>query len=333
MNEHLLAKVLLDKESLQTVGDLMEVRIILEASAAALAAKRRTEKDVEMMRKNLKEMAKRIKHREDIEDMIALSQDFHFHIIAATKNTVLIKLYRELFALLKLSRHFTLQDFSSMEFSLMDHEGILYKIDEGDAEGARRNMRLHLEKALEKLGKIGREYEISALFKEKLSLSENFKTVEIEDIYSKHYDNVDAADIMHQVSNLYVSTKAARDYGNGEKYTSVEVHTLKYIADNQGVLSAKMALDMAKTKGAVSQILKKLEAKDIIQRREKGRLYLTEKGKELDFLHRKYDDEHFGESLDRLRGLYSQETIDQTFQILESWLHIRRHIHIERLKE
>lgn len=52
----------------------------------------------------------------------------------------------------------------------------------------------------------------------------------------KNYSNVEAVDILHQVANLYISTKIPQDYGTGEEYTSVEVHTLKHIADNPGIM-------------------------------------------------------------------------------------------------
>ena len=52
---------------------------------------------------------------------------------------------------------------------------------------------------------------------------------------NKEYSNAEAVDIIHQVANLYISTKVPRDYGTGEEYTSVEVHTLKHIADNPGI--------------------------------------------------------------------------------------------------
>ena len=48
---------------------------------------------------------------------------------------------------------------------------------------------------------------------------------------NKEYSNAEAVDIIHQVANLYISTKVPRDYGTGEEYTSVEVHTLKHIAN------------------------------------------------------------------------------------------------------
>ena len=78
---------------------------------------------------------------------------------------------------------------------------------------------------------------------------------------SKEYSNAEAVDIIHQVANLYISTKVPQDYGTGEEYTSVEVHTLKHIADNPGITVTELARHNGKTKGAISQILKKIEKK------------------------------------------------------------------------
>ena len=51
----------------------------------------------------------------------------------------------------------------------------------------------------------------------------------------KTYNNIEASDLLHQVSNLYVSTKTSQDYGTGEEYSSVEVHLLKAIVDHPGI--------------------------------------------------------------------------------------------------
>lgn len=155
----------------------------------------------------------------------------------------------------------------------------------------------------------------------------------------KKYNNVEAVDILHQVSNMYVTTKLPQDYGTGEQYTSVEVHTLKYIADNPGITVTELARDYGKTKGAVSQILKKIESKNLIYREtdpnndNKLLLYLTEKGKILDQAHRRYDDISFGESMNKVRQILSDEEVDTAFHVLETWLDIRREVQQNRIKK
>ncbi|MCC8059507.1 MAG: MarR family winged helix-turn-helix transcriptional regulator [Clostridiales bacterium] len=161
----------------------------------------------------------------------------------------------------------------------------------------------------------------------------------IERCTGKEYSDVEAVDIIHQVANFYINTKTAHDYGTGEEYTSVEVHTLKHIADNPGITVTELARDNGKTKGAISQILKKIEAKGLVERHQSsGRdnrilLYLTDKGRILDEAHRKYDEISFGESMGQVREVYSKEEINLTFSVLETWLGIRREIQEKRMNQ
>ena len=154
----------------------------------------------------------------------------------------------------------------------------------------------------------------------------------------KNYSNVEAVDILHQVANLYISTKVPQDYGTGEEYTSVEVHTLKHIADNPGITVTELARDYAKTKGAISQILKKLENKALVYRQSdptndnKALLYLTEKGRVLDAAHRKYDAVSFGESMDQVRMKFSDEEVNVAFSVMETWLGVRREVQQNRME-
>lgn len=152
----------------------------------------------------------------------------------------------------------------------------------------------------------------------------------------KEYSNVEAVDIIHQVANLYITTKIPRDYGTGEEYTSVEVHTLKHIADKPGITVTELAKFDAKTKGAISQILKKIENKGLIFREpapgndNRCYLYLTEKGAKLDQAHRKYDQRSFGESMDQVRRMFTDDEVNTAFYVLENWLEIRREVQLRR---
>lgn len=152
----------------------------------------------------------------------------------------------------------------------------------------------------------------------------------------KHYNNMDALDIIHNISNIYTSTKKPKDYGTGEIYTHIEVHTLKDISDYPGITVTELARNQGKTKGAISQILKKLEKCELIYREvdpnNENRLfvYITEKGKMLDKKHRENDRVGFGESMDKVREIYTDEEIDNALEIMEYWLNIRRDIQDQR---
>lgn len=153
----------------------------------------------------------------------------------------------------------------------------------------------------------------------------------------KSYTNIEAVDILHKVANIYTSTKIPHDYGTGEEYTSVEVHTLKDITDNPGITVTELARDYGKTKGAVSQILKKIESKGLIYRQvdedndNRFHLFPTEKGIQLDDAHRQYDQIKFGESMNIVRRNFKEEQINTAFEVLETWLQVRRSVQQERM--
>lgn len=155
----------------------------------------------------------------------------------------------------------------------------------------------------------------------------------------KTYSNAEAVDILHHVSSLYILTKKPHDYGTGEVYTATEVHTLKHIADNPGITVTQLACDYGRTKGAISQMLKKLEEKGLIFRRSDpqndniAHLYPTQKGERLNCEHQKYDNVRFGDSMDQVRKLYTSEEIDTTFSVLEAWLTVRRQVQQQRFSQ
>ena len=119
-----------------------------------------------------------------------------------------------------------------------------------------------------------------------------------------HFDIAEMADILHQVSMIYVSSNIPIDYGTGEKYTAAEVHMLKYIVDHPGETVTSLSQNWDKTKAAISQMLKKMEQKHLIRHTsapdslKKQLYYATESGKELDQAHRHYDSVIFGKTLE-----------------------------------
>ena len=117
-----------------------------------------------------------------------------------------------------------------------------------------------------------------------------------------------------------------------------DLSALKHIADNPGITVTELARHNGKTKGAISQILKKIEDKGLICRGEsKGEnkcpLFLTEKGKSLDQAHRQFDEEHSGESINQVRKFYSDKEINLAFDVLETWLSVRREVQQRRIQQ
>ncbi len=137
----------------------------------------------------------------------------------------------------------------------------------------------------------------------------------------------------HELSNIIYhfsqmqsdSSKQLHDYGTGELYSSVEVHTVTRIEENPGITVTELAKLNFRTKGAVSQIIAKLEEKGLIRReqnQENARqffLYVTPKGLELSKKHKEYDEQALGPALDDLISLYGYEAVEKFFIIMEKF--------------
>ena len=107
--------------------------------------------------------------------------------------------------------------------------------------------------------------------------------------------------------------------------------------EEAGITVTELAYDYAKTKGAISQILKKLIEKGIILQKpsqEQGDkrifLFLTPAGEKLNEAHVRYDESHAGETLDRVRLEFTDEQFDTAFDVIQCWLKCRRIVHEER---
>ena len=141
------------------------------------------------------------------------------------------------------------------------------------------------------------------------------------------------ADILHQTAQLYLSSSLPTDYGTGQLYTATEVHALKYIIEHDGKTAAELSLDWDISRAAVSQLMKKLEAKGLVQRRpypgsRRKMLYLpTEAGLALNRCHTQYDTQVFGETLDLLEARCPQADIECCFRVLEQYIQARRQKH------
>ena len=149
----------------------------------------------------------------------------------------------------------------------------------------------------------------------------------------KQHSAAKKADILHQASMLYMASNIPTDYGTGEEYTSVEVHLLEYIVDHPGKTVTELSLDFDKTKAAISQMLRKIEDKGLIEHHEapdskkKQFYYATQKGQELNQTHIRYDDRVFGKTLELMKEHCSDEEIETCFHVLEEFAVARRQKH------
>jgi GntR family transcriptional regulator, transcriptional repressor for pyruvate dehydrogenase complex len=118
-----------------------EVREAVEPRAARLAARRRSDDDLETMRAALARMGEEIAAGQP-----GLEGDaaFHLALIAAAHNEVLTALYEHLTPGLAQSSQASLVRPGQGERSLREHERVLDAVFDADEEGAELAMRLHV---------------------------------------------------------------------------------------------------------------------------------------------------------------------------------------------
>lgn len=149
----------IDETSLDLVKEVinvLELRIALEAEAAALAAERCRPEHLKAVKTALERMAAAI---EASEDAVAPDLDFHRSIAEAAGNTHFLHLFNYLGALLipraRLQTFRVLDEDRSAYLRRVnqEHRDIVQAIERRDPEAARAAMRLHLGNSRERLRK------------------------------------------------------------------------------------------------------------------------------------------------------------------------------------
>lgn len=132
-----LGEIILDESAL---SEIIEIRCILEPEAAAKAAKRRTDADIEKMKKTILAM----EAAKDKETLLRYGYEFHSALISAGKNRAMAQLHDSIsLQLLKMRE----KDFLTFEIYKRDsitHREILDAIIERDEEKAKKLMFSHL---------------------------------------------------------------------------------------------------------------------------------------------------------------------------------------------
>ena len=139
--------------TLQDVVAVLELRIGLETEAAALAAQRRTDANLEAMRRALDALGAALEQGED-----AVAADFQFHqeIARATQNDHFADLMTTLGSrIIPRARLEPVQAMTDERREYLrrvngEHESIFDAIETQDAEGARAAMRTHLANSRER---------------------------------------------------------------------------------------------------------------------------------------------------------------------------------------
>src|SRR5918997_6215806 len=130
----------------KTLWELLEIRKILEVEVAGLAAERAGRGDVEAMRLQLERM------RDSIEvpkGYVDADVEFHALLARGARNEVLLTMLEPVVDLLRASMRVSAALPGRALRALGEHEGILGRVEAGDAAGAREEMRLHLAKTAE----------------------------------------------------------------------------------------------------------------------------------------------------------------------------------------
>ena len=139
----------------KTILDLFELRITLESTACYYAALRRTDDDIDVIRRCLERMRTILSTNgytaEELLELRALSHEFHTCVVNSAHNSVLSSVYQYLFELLDISKQYTMNSSNSSYDTLLAHEAILSKIVQRDSEGAKSDMNGHLTFARHKL--------------------------------------------------------------------------------------------------------------------------------------------------------------------------------------
>lgn len=129
------------------VENLLEVRIGLEGVAAANAALRANQKDLEHIEELLSQMRTAI---DDHRQFAALDLAFHIALARASGNALLIDLISMIRSQLARGLHKVLLLPNALPLSLREHQAIFDAVKKSDAEAARQAMQDHLQRALQR---------------------------------------------------------------------------------------------------------------------------------------------------------------------------------------
>lgn len=136
------------------------------------------------------------------------------------------------------------------------------------------------------------------------------------------------ADLLGQFVGLYYGyMQECHDYGLEQSINMVEIHTLSAIADNPGINISDLALLRHRTKGAISQTIKKLEAKGYVTKKTSEHnskvvmLFPSEEGKALDLAHKQFDAMEVSKTFDDLmRQGCTAEQLDVFFFVISKYI-------------
>ena len=114
----------------------------------------------------------------------------------------------------------------------------------------------------------------------------------------------------------------SRDYGTGALSNMTEAHLVIDICDHEGITVTELAEMSCRTKGAISQIISKIEKKGYVYRKRCKsnfrvyHFYPTQEGRRLCHQHKIYDIERMLAVNERLLRYCTQQEIDAFYKVL-----------------
>lgn len=146
---------------------------------------------------------------------------------------------------------------------------------------------------------------------------------ELNELYHRLNDR---AEMLYKFVIMYYNyIYASHNYGTDQNFTMMEIHTLTYIEDNPGVTVTELAGTWRKTKSAVSQTVKKLVDEGFVVRKPKENnnksvmLYVTEKGKQLSYVHKAYDIADISQTSSYLALQCGSEDVEAFYRVLKAY--------------
>jgi DNA-binding GntR family transcriptional regulator len=131
---------------LKEIEDLFDVREALETYAVVLAVERKKVDDLKMLGERIRQHKDYVTPTYDRQKLV-LDAEVHLQIALNSGNKVLAKLLRHIFEHLYLRSRVELMNPTRLSIASLEHQKMLDLIRKGDAAGAEKMMRSHIQAA------------------------------------------------------------------------------------------------------------------------------------------------------------------------------------------
>lgn len=132
--------------SLKDIADVFEIRAALESLAAALAAERITEDELEALERSLVKVSE-CTEANDLDSLIVVDTDFHDILYKASRNERLVQIVSNLREQIQRFRMTSLSQPGRLKDTIEEHRKLVEALSERNIELARTLAREHIENA------------------------------------------------------------------------------------------------------------------------------------------------------------------------------------------